>query len=234
MPDYEKRYQDIDLRTIDPFIERSNDLLELDHIDALLLHDIDRVSLRLELAEKRKKEDGKPINEDWEYRTKLVLKYFNRSRHKITARRNVLKEIERRQKQKHFEEVFIELVKHRYPANVFKTLVRDASELSDTGGLAHVQADMDWLEAAGFGFYALNDQKSEAGTAICHISLASGLIVLVYGNFEKMETMLKLRVAISPMKDMDFLIIDNPTRLDVWSLVYYLGDQLKAEPNQNV
>ena len=45
----------IDLRTIDPFIEQSNDLKELEHIDGLLLHDIDRVSLRLDLAEKRKK-----------------------------------------------------------------------------------------------------------------------------------------------------------------------------------
>ena len=234
MPDYQARYQGIDLRTIDPFIERSNDLQELEHIDKLLLHDIDRVSLRLDLAEKRKKEDGKPINEDWEYRTKLVLRYFNRSRHKITLRRNVLKEIERRQKQKHFEEVFIELVKHRYPANVFKTLVRDASELSDTGGLAHVQADMDWLEAAGFECYALNNQEYDDGTDVYHINLASGLIVLVYGNFQKMETMLKLRVANNPTKRMDYLILDNPTRLDVWSLVYYLGEQLKAEPNENV
>lgn len=236
MPDYEAKYRGIDLRTIDPFIERSNDLQELDHIDGLLLHDIDRIFLRLELAEKRKAEDGEAIEKDWEYRTKLVLKYFNRSRHKITARKNAIREVERKQKQKHFEEVFIELVKQRYPADVFKRLVKDASELADTGGLAHVQADMDWLEAAGFEYYALHNLEDDNGTDVFYIEFSNRLAVMVYGSFQEMETKLQMRVRVSdsPPRDMDFLIIDNPSRQDVWNLVHALGEQLKAEPNQNV
>ena len=226
MPDYEARYRGIDLRTIDPFIERSNDLQELDHIDGLLLHDIDRISLRLELAEKRKASDGEPIDKNWEYRTRLVLKYFHRSRHKITARKNAIREIERKQKQKHFEEVFIELVKHRYPAEAFKTLVRDASELADTGGLAHVQADIDWLEAAGFECV----EYDESGrTATYRINVGGLFNIDVRGNFEQGETTLILRDGKTGN-----CLLDSPTRQEVWNIAYALTGQLAAEPNQNV